>query len=391
MLSVIIPVFNCERYIEKCLLSVVSQDYRDIEIIIVDDGSTDNSIKIIKAIQENDSRIKIYTKNNAGPNSARKMAIAKSCGEYVFFLDADDYIENGAFSKMMDIAYSNKADIVTCSYKKIFNDGSVCNIQESFQEGLYSGKEIAEKIIDVEKFYTSNGPMALWAHVIKKELIIKYLQKIDNRIYRGEDRIIWFAYYDAPRVYMLKEAFYAYRINELSITRQHFASDYENIKLQNQYVLSILKEKNMDKMFYEMNKQFVIRDLMLGGYKEAFCWLDFLYPYKGVLKGSKVVIYGAGIFGQELYEYITSTNEYELVAVLDKNWESIGIKGNHRVQAPNVIKQLKFDYIVVAVAFYYVSINILNELLLLGVDKNKIKVINTDLIDYKYVNPSFFE
>ncbi|SEL73445.1 Glycosyl transferase family 2 [Butyrivibrio sp. ob235] len=118
MVSVIIPAYNAEKYIEKCLESVCDQTYKDLQIIVVDDGSKDNTLQLIKQKEQNDSRITVIQKANGGVSSARNMALSLAKGEYVFFLDADDMIELEALETLVSYAGDKNADFVSCQYSR---------------------------------------------------------------------------------------------------------------------------------------------------------------------------------------------------------------------------------------------------------------------------------
>ena len=132
-LSVIVPVYNGENTIEKCLLSIIGQDYPDVEIVIVNDGSTDKSKSIIdKIILENpDSNIKLINKQNQGLPQARKTGVENSNGEYIGFVDADDWIESDMYSVMMLKASKQDSDIVCCDVFYDFPASTDNHIQKS--------------------------------------------------------------------------------------------------------------------------------------------------------------------------------------------------------------------------------------------------------------------
>ena len=112
--SVIVPVYNTEKYLAKCLDSLVNQTLKDIEIIVVNDGTKDNSEKIINEYLKKYSKIRYYKKENGGLSSARNYGIELANGEYVGFVDSDDYVKDGMFSKMYECAIKNNSDIVVC-------------------------------------------------------------------------------------------------------------------------------------------------------------------------------------------------------------------------------------------------------------------------------------
>ena len=112
--SVIIPVYNAEKYLPECMESILSQTYKNIEIICVDDGSTDSSAKIIKFYQKIDKRINLIQQTNQYAGAARNHGFDVSGGDYIMFLDADDYFEHNLIEKMVSAIYEKNADIVIC-------------------------------------------------------------------------------------------------------------------------------------------------------------------------------------------------------------------------------------------------------------------------------------
>ena len=128
-ISIVVPVYNVEKYIDRCLKSLVNQTLQDIEIIIVNDGSQDKSEEIIeKYVKENHNKIKYYEKSNGGLSSARNYGIEYATGEYIAFLDSDDYVETNMYEEMYNLAKKENADMVECDFiwewefgKKIFD------------------------------------------------------------------------------------------------------------------------------------------------------------------------------------------------------------------------------------------------------------------------------
>ena len=110
-ISVVIPVYNVEKYLEQCLDSVIAQSFEDIEVICVNDGSTDSSLEILKRYADNDSRIKIISQKNKGAGAARNVGIENAAGEYVYFMDSDDYLNADAFERLNDFL-DDKPDFV---------------------------------------------------------------------------------------------------------------------------------------------------------------------------------------------------------------------------------------------------------------------------------------
>lgn len=120
--SIIVPVYNREFHITKCLDSIINQTYKNIEILVIDDGSTDNSAKIISSYQDRDKRIKLITKTNGGASSARNKGLDIAVGDYIFFIDSDDYLELTALEKLVDAIQSNDFAFVSAKHYSVIND-----------------------------------------------------------------------------------------------------------------------------------------------------------------------------------------------------------------------------------------------------------------------------
>ena len=121
-ITVIVPVYNVEAYLPQCLESVISQDYRDLEIILIDDGSKDSSGIICDEYAQKDSRIRVIHQENAGSGAAKNAGLRIATGEYLTFLDSDDYLESGAYSHMVSCMEENQADVVQCVLQYVFRD-----------------------------------------------------------------------------------------------------------------------------------------------------------------------------------------------------------------------------------------------------------------------------
>ena len=156
--SVIVPVYNVENYLEKCLDSLVNQTLKEIEIIVVNDGSPDNSQKIIDKYSKKYKNIKSYIKENGGLSDARNYGIKKAIGEYLAFIDSDDYIDKNMLEKMYQKAKQNSLDIVVCNSVNVYEDGSSIEIKSNLN---YSHNNI--------KNYLISAPMAC-TRIYKKEL-----------------------------------------------------------------------------------------------------------------------------------------------------------------------------------------------------------------------------
>jgi len=140
-ISIIVPVYNTSKYLDKCIDSLVNQTLDDIEIIMVNDGSTDNSEEIISKWQDKDKRIKLYNKENGGQSSARNLGLDKAKGEYIAFVDSDDYISYDMYEVLYNKAKKNKLDMVLCDFYLDYGDKIVENERLFDEEGNISFKD----------------------------------------------------------------------------------------------------------------------------------------------------------------------------------------------------------------------------------------------------------
>ena len=123
IVSVIVPIYNVEKYLGKCVESICSQTYENIQILLIDDGSTDNSGAMCDALALEDCRIQVFHKENEGLGLTRNFGIKHAIGDYIFFVDSDDYIEKDSIARMLEEAVSQDADLVVEGYKKVSDDG----------------------------------------------------------------------------------------------------------------------------------------------------------------------------------------------------------------------------------------------------------------------------
>lgn len=164
LISIIVPVYNVEKYLEKCVDSIIKQTYKNIEIILVDDGAKDNSGKICDELKEKDNRIKVIHKPNGGLSDARNAGLKIAKGEYIGFVDSDDYIAEDMFETLYNLNKENDSDISIVSYYEIYN-GKVIGVRESDKlEILNRTEAIKELLVDAKiQSYA-------WNKLFKREL-----------------------------------------------------------------------------------------------------------------------------------------------------------------------------------------------------------------------------
>lgn len=179
LISVIIPVFNPGRHLEKCVNSVLNQTYHNLEIILVDDGSNDGSEELCDKFADRDTRVKSIHQKNKGVSSARNTGIKISSGDYYHFLDSDDYLELNTYEHIMDIIRKYKCDAVTFEYYITFQDHEIINHLDESKYGLFFGEDIQINLMTGMQFCSTK--------ILSKEVIKELFFRED--IYRGEDTL----------------------------------------------------------------------------------------------------------------------------------------------------------------------------------------------------------
>jgi len=213
LVSVIIPVYNAEKYLKRAILSVLNQTYKKIEILCIDDGSIDNSESILRALQIQDNRIKIISKPNGGPASARNAGLDHAQGKYISFVDSDDEIEQTAYEFLVWKAETTNADIV------IF--GGTCIPQNDVPNWISQPMTSLDHVYDEPstiKYALFHEPASrpfLWLHFIKRSLFESAPQlRMDESMDLGEDQYFQYCYFPrASKVIFSSEHFYKYYWN----------------------------------------------------------------------------------------------------------------------------------------------------------------------------------
>ena len=165
MVSVIIPVYKVEKYLDRCVESVCNQTYKDIEIILVDDGGIDKCPQKCDEWRKKDQRIKVIHQKNMGLSEARNSGLESSCGEYVIYVDSDDYIENDMIEILMTLIVKYDADIAVSTYRLSQN--------EDFKSFRLSGNVMVENAERANKIIFENGLWQAWAKLIKRDIALR--------------------------------------------------------------------------------------------------------------------------------------------------------------------------------------------------------------------------
>ena len=262
-LSIIIPIYNVGDYISECLDSILHQSFKDLEVICVNDGSTDNSLDILNRYKESDNRVIIIDKANEGSGVARNYGLGVARGEYVYFVDADDILIDNALQIIVDTADAKKTDILifgAYSYydgKKKNGGYSANKLPWKYLNKVFSAQDIKRSIF---KF-----PSTAWTKLYRRDFLVKNNIKFQE-IRAGQDQLLFFhSMIKAQRIALLPKNLYCYRKNRSgAITASKKKQNYSPI-----YVFSAIEKLLRDEGVFEEYKWVFVS----GYFSKATSWL----------------------------------------------------------------------------------------------------------------------
>lgn len=238
IISIILPVYNTAPYLEECLNSIHNQSFKDYELICIDDGSSDNSHEILKKYEKIITNCKVIYQNNKGVAIARNIGLNNVKGDYIIFIDSDDYIENNYLERLYNESCNTNADVVICNFYRYYENSNLkLPVIYKKKSGLYSNHDILKSLIPDNLIHSY-----LWNKLWKKELF----DNLEFPDIKYEDiSIMCDLFYKAKKVSIINDTLYYYRIRKTSIVRNY------SISTQNDYVKAygiirlFLKEKDL--------------------------------------------------------------------------------------------------------------------------------------------------
>lgn len=237
-LSIIVPVYGVEKYIDKCLNSLVKQSLKEIEIIVVNDGTKDNSQKIIdKYVKKYPDKIKSYIKENGGQGSARNYGLKKTTGEYIGYVDSDDFVEKDMYKKLYNKAKENNYDIVVCGNYNVSEDYQNKNI-DAFINNYNT---------DLENIFF--GKMAVWNKIYKRDILIKNKLEFKEKVWYEDLAFTLKAIMNSNIFAFIDEPLYDYLIREGSTMNN--SNVKRNLEILEAFddILSYIKHNKKEEYF----------------------------------------------------------------------------------------------------------------------------------------------
>lgn len=426
LISIIVPVYQTKEYINDCLDSVINQTYRNLEIIVVDDGSTDGSGEICDSYAKADDRIKVIHGINGGLSHARNVGIDIAKGEYLVFIDSDDMVHPEFISYLYKLCESTGSDIAQCDFLMIKDKNDILSPQKVEHICIYSPQEVLAKtymgfeavryIVAWNKMYKKQifdnvrfpkGKIhedAYTAHKLfwnAKKIVVSnlylywYLQRADSIIGKK------FSVKRLDSIEASREKREFFKKNNLmkdyyDMTVQHYHNLWrnyrlveENIENPKEFLITLKNEaKEVEKEILESDEGILLEKLRtiypnlsadekniyrdIYGDRIAYTYQAFFrFPYGRITKGSKIAMYGGGSVGKSYYEQITKDEYCKIELWVDNLWSNY-VKEGYPVSPIKKLCSTDYDYLLIAVQNKNVADEITENLVSWGIEKDKI-------------------
>jgi len=350
MVSVIVPIYNIAPYIYQCVNSIINQTYKNLEIILVNDGSTDESAYFCEYFKKIDKRVKVIHKENGGLVSARKAGIKKATRKWVFYVDGDDWLKEDCIENYVKEALKNNSDVVIASYFREFI-GSFKKMDNIIPFGRYDKEKLLKiypYIISDREFFRHGIYTYSWGKLYKRKLALKFQLEVLDDLTIGEDAAFLYPLlFNSEKISIINYTGYIYRHRPNSMLKVYgeIKDEIKKLKILFKFLEEKLKKFNikrqLDEYFYYLS---LVRS---GAFVENLKVKNYLSILTDIPKNSKVILYNSGSFGQRMYKGLKKSRYYNVVAWVDEDHYESQIMGLS-VISPFEIKNKDFDYIIIA-------------------------------------------
>lgn len=356
LISIIVPVYNAQKYLDKCIQSVLKQTIFCWELLLIDDGSTDKSYDICNGYANKDARIKCIHTENYGRVHARKIGMQNATGSLITFLDSDDWIELDTLQKMYTEMCKHMADCVIAGYIETSLSGEKA-ILNPMPQGVYQGKQLQDLFLTHMLCYSDFCELGiqpfLWNKLFRREIIEKYIEEVDERIVIGEDVVCVFpALLEAKTVIVMDEAYYHYCIHAGSTmqTSRTEQEEIDNIRLQyfdlNKFFSGVSENTCLT---LQLNR-YIIHHVLVRALPYFVCNIKDArnIVFGEIPRGCKVLLYGAGAFGQSIYNFMMENHDNQIIAWCDRDYRKYQMMKLPVVSIEDALKN-EYDFVFVSV------------------------------------------
>lgn len=354
MLSLIVPVYNVVQYLDRCVSSILAQTYSQFELILVDDGSSDGSSKLCDLYEKQDDRIKVIHKENGGLVSARKKGVVAAKGEYIGFVDGDDWIEPEMYEHLINAAIEYQADMVLGGCIEDVNGQNIDKVNQIMQ-GVYDKKRLQEEVypymLCMEDFLKMGVQPYTCNKLIRHKLAVDHIMTVDDRICIGEDvAVVISALLHADKVVITDYCDYHYCIRGASMMWQYgnAEKELENLCILHKFLQTVFKQYIGQYKLEEQLAHYTVGNILTRVY-DRFAKKDgdeYLWPFAYQIGRRKCVVYSAGNFGRQVYGYL---HEYypECVSLwVDREYQRYQSMGLPVYSVNDIVEQRESDILI---------------------------------------------
>ncbi len=387
--SIIVPIYNVEPYLRQCVESLLAQTHPNIEIVLVNDGSSDGCKEICDFYLARDRRIKVIHQSNQGLISSRKAGLRLSTGEYVAYVDGDDWAEPEMYEHMMTVALRHEADMVVAGHKEDL-PGHMETLCNTVPCGVYRAEQMIKSIYPVMmhsgKFSRFGIFSYVWGKLFRRSVLFANQMRVDERIFIGEDAAcVYPCLLDSRVVCVVDSAHYHYRQRADSLIKTPKLTEVSKVAVLYRYLKGRFLETPYAEMLMPQLQYFVLSLLTVRAYSAPgdSCAQNELHAFGSVEPDSRVVICGAGTFGQHLYKRLQRSRNYKVAGWVDE------LSGKYRILGLNVdalslLNRMVYDYVLVAFIDETIAETMVQKLASIGVPIQKIARVshyNDDIQD----------
>ena len=353
LISVIVPVYNTEQYLPDCLHSILNQTYQNIEIILVNDGSTDNSLQICMDYAETDPRITVIQNPHQGLVATRKSGVEYAHGDYCMFVDSDDWIAKNLLESLLPLTENGHIDMICYNMESVENQKHI-PWHHTIPEGKYEQQQLetvwGKMMFDFEE--GSPGILqSLYTKLIKTPLLLESLKSLDPRISMGEDAAVtYIALLHAKRIVITNKSFYFYRIRQGSMCNSKNIDVFSKIYFFQECMQTAFSNCKEQYQLQEQLQAYLLLLLRIGINNFFSLKMRALYhiPFDLPELGRKIVLYGAGSVGKSYYRQLLQSKNVELIAWVDQKLSNKYVC-HHLIESPDRLKNMHFDTLLIAV------------------------------------------
>lgn len=385
LVSIIIPIYNAERWLDRCISSVINQTYQNIEIILVNDGSTDCSDEICKKYAGEDKRIKYISQQNQGVVSARKNGIELASGQYVGFVDADDYIDADLYQKLMKCR--KDFDLVISQW---FREDGVRDRRayDKIAIGAYNSPSGMEFLLShlMNTSYAGglvniiSGIMPyMFTKLYKTTMTKEVFEEVDRSISFGEDLEFVYRYILKCKSVLITDIcgyHYTVRSGSAAHSVDCGCKYLENVcKLYKALLPVLAQHSQRDKLLPQWQTKIsymIAKAPAKMGFPPENQVRTVFFPFCNMMDEKRIVLYGGGLVGRVYWHQIRKYKMCESVLWVDPHWESLRRAGYVELFPVDALQTAIYDYVIIAVSCTKKANQVKQELFNLGVDKERI-------------------